>query len=192
MAASRWSWGWLRASPTTSAGRCSLKKYRRWRPSYRKGTRPQSLGSTIAEIRVLRQTDHVCKETERSRNPFGQLAVESVGVVDIEAFAVSGVEQPALLRFLSVIPGGQQCGIVRIPGLEKLRAALLNPTFEVALRDGVGPQEDRIFRIQDIHLGSFIGDFFGISSHDVRVRSKVVIVFGSVVLHDHNSAVLYV
>src|SRR5206468_7704311 len=37
MAASRWSWAWLRASPTKSADQYSLRTCRRWQPSYRRG-----------------------------------------------------------------------------------------------------------------------------------------------------------
>ena len=52
----------------------------------------ESLGSTtIAQIWIFRQTYHICKQTKRSRNALGQLAIESVSVVDIDAFAVPGV-----------------------------------------------------------------------------------------------------
>ena len=70
------------------------------------------------------QGDDVGVEAEGAGDGVGQLPVPSIGTVDVNPLAVGGIDPAALLRFLILVVGFQQCGVARVPALQELGAAL--------------------------------------------------------------------
>src|SRR5580704_5079414 len=141
---------------------------------------------------ILRQANQVRENAIGARNSFRQLAIKSIGVVNVNPFSILRIEQAALLWCLAWVMGRKKRFVVRIPGLHPFRASLLRPAAKITFGDCVRPTEDRICGRQYIDLRSLIRHFFGIVAHHVRIWAVIVIVLRRVVLDDNYAAISYV
>src|SRR5579872_78898 len=101
-------------------------------------------GPRFHHLRILAQTDHVGENPIGAGNSLGHLAVESVGVIDVNALAVFRVDEAAFLGSLARIVRFEQRNILRVPTLKKFRATLFEPVFKILGGDFVGPRENRV------------------------------------------------
>ena len=69
--------------------------------------------------------------------------MKRIGKVRVVAFAVGRCQPAAFLRRLALIVRFDHRRIRLVPRADELRAALLDPTFEIGLRDRVRPRELR-------------------------------------------------
>src|SRR5207342_1636985 len=102
------------------------------------------------------KTQHVGEDPVRPGHAFGKLPVKRVRVVDVDAFAVPGVEQATLLGFLAFVVRLEHSLVVRVPGQHPLGAALFHPAREILFGDPVRPVQYRIGRRQDGYLADFV------------------------------------
>src|SRR5262249_22009273 len=137
------------------------------RPSSRSS--PALPGLALLNARVVWQADQVGEDTIGARYPFRQLPVKGVSIIDVHPLAVPRVKQPALLEVLARVVGLKQRLVTRVPRLHELRTAFLNPTFEVLLRDLIGPSKDGVCWVEDLHFGRLVGNLFRIARHLVRI-----------------------
>src|SRR5436190_1648767 len=97
----------------------------------------------------MTRAQKVYKEPYCARNSCRQLAKECVSGVDICALAVLRAQQAALLLVFIRIVTGKQRREVLVPLVHEVETALLDPSIEILLRDGVRVMEDRILRRED-------------------------------------------
>ncbi len=136
------------------------------------------------------QGDDVGVEAEGAGDGVGQLPVPSIGTVDVNPLAVGGIDPAALLRFLILVVGFQQCGVALVPALQELGAALLHPALKVRQRNLVGVVEEGVVRSQDGDRRVLFADLLRPPGLGVRVGSVVVVVLRSLVLDNQDAAVL--
>src|SRR5580698_3006933 len=75
-------------------------------------------------LRILPKTNQVGENAVRARNTVGHLAVEGVGIIDVDAPSIFCIDKAALLGSLTWIVSLQQGLVGCIPALQELRAAL--------------------------------------------------------------------
>ena len=68
-----------------------------------------------------------------------------------------GDEQAAVEGVFAWIRPGNQGRIAIVPGCGEVEAALLNPVFEVRIRDAIGPGEQRMIGLEESDRGFFPG-----------------------------------
>jgi hypothetical protein len=146
----------------------------------------------FVRTRIFGQTQHIGKEPVSSGYTFRELPVESIGVVDINSFAVPGIEQAAFLRRLPFVVCFEQRLIFRIPGLHPFRAALFHPSGEIFCRDFVRPVKNRVLPVKDLDLRSLVRNLLRVGGHGVGVWPIIMVELRRIVLHNHHATILYV
>ena len=74
-------------------------------------------------------------------------------------------QQSAALRVLAGVGGLGQRRVARVPAIEKGVAALLDPSVEIRIADRVGPAQQGIRRLQQLHRRSLIHHTLRHASH---------------------------
>ncbi len=128
----------------------------------------------------------VGQEAIGARYCVSDLAIDSVGNIDIGSFAVVRYQQTALLRILAGIVNLGERLVLRGPGFEERVAALLNPTVEIGRGDFVGEGEQGVVGIEQCDGRMLVNDFLGIAAESERVRSRELI---ALVLDEEGSSV---
>src|SRR6185312_3328239 len=124
---------------------------------------------SACNLGTLAQADHVGKQAISAGHALGQFAIESIRVIDVHAFPITGIDEAALLRFLSGIVGFEQGLVMAVPRLQEFRAAFFHPAVEVFSRDPIRPGEDWIGGIENFHFGMLVGYFFRVRAHLVWI-----------------------
>ena len=109
---------------------------------------------------VLAGAEEVGEDALGAGNQLWELAVESVGDVDIRSLAGMGDDEAATLGVLSGGGGLGEGGAGGVPGFEEGVPPLFDPGVEVGGGDGVGRSEQRICRFEELDGSSFVYDAF--------------------------------
>src|SRR6266478_3125045 len=100
----------------------------------------------------------VDEKTIGARDSFRELAKEGNARVDVQAFAVTSIDESAVQVRLARIVHGEKRRVFGVELRPEIEAAFLDPAFEIALRDLVRAIQKRIVGLEKFHRRVFVGD----------------------------------
>src|SRR6185503_16317702 len=140
------------------------------------------------ELRLLPAcsgAQQVGEQSIRTRNEFGELAIERIRDVDISAPSGMCDDESAALRVLALIRRFSERCVARVPRVEERVAALFYPAVKVSGGDFVRPTQKRVCGVEQFDGCLFVDHVGAIDSERKRSREG----FG-LILDDQRSAAM--
>src|SRR5215472_14719075 len=149
----------------------------------------RTIGATIFILLLRGRTpgQKICEHPVGARHAGGKLTEEGETRIDVVPLAHLRDEERALQLGLAGIGHREKRRISGRPGMRKVEAALLNPSFPVRWADAVGSREDRVVGIEDLEGSRLVGDPVA-RDCELFGDESLVVDHRLLVLHDQESA----